>query len=186
MLAESALRAVYQAIWEGKYDLLTNLYGISDESILKLSNQNLAEREKLLQFAAQIMDVSINDGSLSQLIAYVHDYQNQQDLIDQFLLQGAQLSLMRKLFGVNSIAFTKRRKMLEIPPTRGRPPTCDEETELMILKLWERCSDIEPKLRYIQVAELTGQSICMIDTVLRRNELMTAEANPTPSAGDNP
>lgn len=169
MLAESALRAIYQAIGEGKHDLLASTYGLSNETILKLSSQNLTEREKLIQFATEIMDVNVNDQSLERFLLYVHEDQYNQDLIDHFLLQGAPLTLMRKIFGTHTIEFTQRRKFLGIPTNRGRP-ACDEQTELEILELWQKYNQVDRTLRYLHVAELTAQSISVIDMVVRHHE----------------
>jgi hypothetical protein len=79
-----------------------------------MSKLNLTEQKSLVQSAQHYVVININTSALERLIKELEDKREEKELEDIYLLQGAPLMLMRRLFGMHASEFSRRRNVLNI------------------------------------------------------------------------
>ena len=141
---------------------------ITDELITELSKLNLNQQSLLVKRAKYFLSISIDEGALKRQLSELEDVRKKQELEETYLLLGAPLFLMRRLFGMHASEFSRRRGVLKIQGAgSGRPKQCDETVEHTIWQLWRESNDLDERDRFILIAEKTGHDLHLICSVLR-------------------
>ncbi|MAZ69132.1 MAG: DUF2857 domain-containing protein [Motiliproteus sp.] len=136
---------------------------LPDEIIDIMAKLNLAEQHSLIHRAHRFLVIQVDTTALQRQLSELEILRDEKELEDKYLFMGAPLALMQRLFGTHAADFSRRRSALSIRGVgTGRPPACDEATELRIWKLWDTHQDIEERLRFIKVAEEAGIDLHMI------------------------
>ena len=103
-------------------------------------------------------------------IKELEDKREEKELEDIYLLQGAPLILMRRLFGMHASEFSRRRNILNIRGAgSGRPPLCDEETDHLVWKLWLHHKQLDERERFLKIADETSLDLHLIWSALREH-----------------
>ena len=127
---------------------------LPDELIDTISKLNLAEQHSIIHRAHRFLVIQIDTSALQRLLSELEVFRDEKELEDKYLFMGAPLALMQRLFGIHAADFSRRRSALCIRGLgTGRPPACDEATELMVWRLWESHQSLDERLRFIKVAE---------------------------------
>tara|TARA_R110002124_G_scaffold5786_11_gene36329 strand:+ start:4809 stop:5345 length:537 start_codon:yes stop_codon:yes gene_type:complete len=141
---------------------------LPDEIIDVMSKLNLAEQHSLIHRAHRFLSIEVDTTALQRQLSELEVLREEKELEDKYLFMGAPLALMQRLFGTHAADFSRRRSALSIRGVgTGRPPACDEDTELRIWKLWETHQGVEERLRFIKVAEDAGIDLHMIWSALK-------------------
>jgi hypothetical protein len=134
---------------------------LPDNLITLMSKLNLTEQKSLVQSAQHYVVININTSALERQI---------KELEDIYLLQGAPLILMRRLFGMHASEFSRRRNVLNIRGVgSGRPPLCDEESDHLVWKLWQHHKQLEERERFLKIADETSLDLHLIWSALREH-----------------
>ncbi|BFM18703.1 DUF2857 domain-containing protein (plasmid) [Maricurvus nonylphenolicus] len=136
---------------------------LPDEVIDVMSKLNLAEQQSLIHRAHRFLIIEVDTSALERQLSELQTLRSEKELEDKYLFMGAPLALMQRLFGTHAADFSRRRSALSIRGVgTGRPPACDEATEMKIWKLWESYKHIEERLRFLKVAEEASIDLHMI------------------------
>jgi hypothetical protein len=84
---------------------------LPDSVITLMSKLNLTEQKSLIQHAQHYFVININTSALERQIKELEDKREERELEDIYLLQGAPLVLMRRLFGMHASEFSRRRNV---------------------------------------------------------------------------
>jgi len=142
--------------------------GLPDKLITLISKLNLTEQSCLIRSAQKYLAISINSDALERQINELESKREEQELEDTYLLQGAPLVLMRRLFGMHASEFSRRRSILNIRGAgNGRPPQCSEETEHQVWKIWQQNLKDGERERFLKIADTTGLDLHLIWSALR-------------------
>ena len=143
---------------------------ISDNLITTISKLNLTEQASLAQRAHNFLVISIDSAALERQVKELENQRDDQELEDTYLLQGAPLVLMRRLFGMHASEFSRRRNFLNIKGVgSGRPILCDEKTDHRIWALWEENHAFDERQRFLKIAEQTQLDLHLIWSALREH-----------------
>jgi hypothetical protein len=141
---------------------------LPDNLITLMSKLNLTEQKSLVQSAQHYVVVNIKTSALERQIKEIEDKREEKELEDIYLLQGAPLILMRRLFGMHASEFSRRRNVLNIRGVgSGRPPLCDEESDHLVWKLWQHHKQLEERERFLKIADETSLDLHLIWSALR-------------------
>lgn len=141
---------------------------LSDNLITIMSKLNLTEQKSLVQHAQHYVVISINSTALERQIKELENKREERELEDIYLLQGAPLILMRRLFGMHASEFSRRRNILNIRGVgSGRPPLCDEKSEHLTWKLWQHYNQLNERERFLKIADETSLDLHLIWSALR-------------------
>ncbi|MDF1645115.1 MAG: STY4526/YPO1902 family pathogenicity island replication protein [Pseudomonadales bacterium] len=141
---------------------------LSDELLTTLSKLNLTEQTFLVSRARHYLLIDINTSALKRQIKELESKREEQEIEDTYLLHGAPLVLMRRLFGMHASEFSRRRNILNIRGVgSGRPPSCNEETDHLVWKLWQHHKQLEERQRFLKIAHQTGLDLHLIWSTLR-------------------
>lgn len=142
--------------------------GLPDKLINLISKLNLTEQSRLISRAQNYLAVSINSEALERQINELEYKREEHELEDTYLLHGAPLALMRRLFGMHASEFSRRRSILNIRGAgSGRPLQCSEETEHLVWKIWQQNTSEEERKRFLKIADNTGLDLHLIWSALR-------------------
>lgn len=143
---------------------------IPDEIIAWIADLNLTQQDLLIQRANRYLSLTLDVTALQRQISEIEVLREERDLEDRFLLLGAPLRLMRRLFGMHAYEFSRRRKVLNIQGSgNGRPPSCTEETEHLVWNLWQSYQHSDERDRFMTIAEQTGLDLHIIWSALREH-----------------
>ncbi len=143
---------------------------LPDNLITIMSKLNLTEQTSLVQHAQQYVVISINSFALERQIKELEDQREEKELEDIYLLQGAPLTLMRRLFGMHASEFSRRRNVLNIRGVgSGRPPLCEEKSEHLAWELWLHYHQLGERERFLKIAEETNLDLHLIWAALREH-----------------
>jgi hypothetical protein len=146
--------------------------GLHDDLLLRLVSLRPIERELLIKNAAHFLTLELDIRALERLLNLLDRRRAERDLEDEFLLLGAPLTLMRRLFGMHAAEFSLRRRQLKMAGQgNGRPPCIDEATEYCVWKFWHACRNLDERQRLLKTAELSNQDLSVVWTALKRHEL---------------
>ncbi len=141
---------------------------VSDKLIAVMAKLNLTEQHALVDRAKHFMEIKIDENALQRQLIELESLREGQELEDTFLLQGAPLVLMRRLFGMHASEFSRRRNSLHIKGvSSGRPPQCDEQTEHAVWQCWQNNHHLDDRKRFLAVAESTEVDLHIIWSALR-------------------
>ena len=141
---------------------------LPDNLITLMSKLNLTEQRSLVQCAEHYVVININSSALERQIKELENKREEKELEDIYLLQGAPLVLMRRLFGMHASEFSRRRNILNIRGVgSGRPPLCDEDSEHLTWNLWQIYYQLDERKRFLKIADETGLDLHLIWSALR-------------------
>ena len=141
---------------------------LSDELIDSILKLNLSDQKSLVERARYFITIGIDHTALKRQLQELEDMREEHELEDIYLLNGAPLTLMRRLFGLHASEFSRRRNTLHIRGNgSGRPPLCDEKTEHHIWRIWEKIGHLSEKERFIKIIEETNLDLHIIWSALR-------------------
>ena len=168
-MCQAAARSLISSLDSLQSDHFENNH-LPDELISVISKFNLTQQRSLIRNARKFLSVKLNTSALEHQIAELENSREERELEDTYLLQGAPLVLMRRLFGMHASEFSRRRHALKIQGAgSGRPPQCDESTEHKVWSLWTRFQDIEERERFMKIAEEIGLDLHLIWSALREH-----------------
>ncbi|WP_101757265.1 STY4526/YPO1902 family pathogenicity island replication protein [Oceanicoccus sp. KOV_DT_Chl] len=145
-----------------------NKNSLPDNLITFMSKLNLTEQTSLIQSARHYVAININIPALERQIQALENKREEKELEDIYLLQGAPLILMRRLFGMHASEFSRRRNILNIRGVgSGRPPLCNEESEHQVWKLWQHNNPLNERERFLKIADETNLDLHLIWGALR-------------------
>lgn len=168
-VTDVALNWIFQAIAADRYAQVYKL-GLKEEDIVCFQQMTYRQCRKLSHNSARFITIAINREQFLRAVSEAE--RTDCDIIeDEFLIAGAPLSLMRLLFGMRPSEFCRRRKYLALNGSNiGRPKSCDEDTELAILKAWSHLTDQPLTKRFISLVEHTALPLGVSFPVIRRHE----------------
>lgn len=141
---------------------------IPDELITAMSKLNLNQQKALAERARYFIDVAIDSNALKRQLYELEESREERELEDTYLLHGAPLILMRRLFGIHASEFSRRRSILNIRGAgSGRPPLCDEETDHLVWELWLHHKQLDERERFLKIADETRLDLHLIWSALR-------------------
>jgi len=141
---------------------------VSDKLIAVMAKLNLTEQHSLVDRAKHFLEIKIDESALQRQLSELESLREEQELEDTFLLQGAPLVLMRRLFGMHASEFSRRRNSLNIKGVAsGRPPQCDEKMEHLVWEQWQANEHLNDRQRFLAVAEITSVDLHIIWAALR-------------------
>lgn len=141
---------------------------IPDRIIATIYSLNLTDQQSLIGRAPRYLQIILDIPSLNQQITELENCKEEKELENIYLLQGAPLVLMRRLFGLHASEFSRRRDSLNIRGAgNGRPPLCDEQTEHEVWSLWNKYAALSERDRFLRIAEKTHLDLHLIWSALR-------------------
>lgn len=153
---------------EHSYTAPQNLMSLSNNDLFFLANLTYGQQKFLTEKAEQFMQIRVDLDSLRLKMQEIRELEELKELEDNYLLLGAPLCLMRRLFGLHAAEFSHRRKLLNIGGTsNGRPRQCDEPTEHIIWKKWNELKDVNERHKFLRVAKETGVDLHQIWSALK-------------------
>lgn len=166
-MCRSAARTLMSSL-ESLQSVHFKTYTLPDKLITLMSKLNLTEQKSLVKSAQHYVAININLSALERQIRELEDKREEKELEDIYLLQGAPLILMRRLFGMHASEFSRRRNVLNIAGVgSGRPPLCDEESEHRIWKIWQSHKQLDERERFLKIAYETSLDLHLIWSALR-------------------
>lgn len=143
---------------------------VPDDLVACMADLNLTQQDFLVQRAHRYLAVTVDTGALQKQISELDVMREERELEDYYLLLGAPLKLMRRLFGMHACEFSRRRKVLNIKGAgSGRPPVCSEETEHLVWNTWQNFAHTDERKRFVLVAESTELDLHIIWSSLREH-----------------
>ncbi len=146
--------------------------GINGELASLLTSLTLSELHSVALKAERFLTVRIDKPVLEQALLEVASEDDNIELQDQFLYDYATNRMMREFFGMHTTEFSARRKIMGLAGKgQHRPQYCDEETEILIWKQFQRYDHLDIRQRYLKVAEVTGQPLNIVWPAIQRHEV---------------
>ncbi|MBB6521882.1 STY4526/YPO1902 family pathogenicity island replication protein [Pseudoteredinibacter isoporae] len=168
-LCRAAAQSLFTAI-ESPRATPQDLDPLKHHEQLYLSNLTFGQQKYLVEKADQFVKISLDIEALRQKLSEVKNMESLRDLEDTYLLLGAPLCMMRRLFGLHAAEFSHRRKLLGIAgSSNGRPRQCGEDTEHIVWKLWVQHQDLDERARFLKIAEVTDLDLHQIWSALREH-----------------
>jgi hypothetical protein len=169
IMSRSAARTLLSSL-ESLQSIHFKTIMLPDNLITLMSKLNLTEQKALVQSAQYYVAININPSALERQIKELEDKREERELEDTYLLQGAPLKLMRRLFGMHASEFSRRRNVLNIRGEgSGRPPLCGEEPEHLAWKLWQHYKELNERERFLKIADETTLDLHLIWSALRNH-----------------
>ena len=135
----------------------------SPEYALSITQLNLTQQKLLIDRAKHFVSVTIDQSALAVELNKILDAAVTEARINEFLACGAPKPLMRRLFGMYSSEFSRRKTALQLKGAgNGRPPSCDEATEHQLWHLWQSLENVSEQDRFIQLKNETGLDLRII------------------------
>jgi hypothetical protein len=155
----------------------TDVLGLHDDLLVRLTLLSPIERELLIKNAAHFLTLELDLRALERLLNQLERKRVERELEDEFLLLGAPLTMMRRLFGMHAAEFSLRRRQMKMAGQgNGRPPCIDEATEYCVWKFWHACRNLDERQRLLKTAELANQDLSVVWAALKRHELKPVAA----------
>ena len=168
-MCRSAAKTLMSSL-ESLQSLHFETHKLSDELLTTLSRLNLTEQKSLINRAHYFLNIGLNEKALTRQLKELEDIREERELEDIYLLHGAPLVLMRRLFGMHASEFSRRRNILNIRGAgSGRPPLCDEESDHLVWKLWQLHNQLEERERFLKIADETSLDLHLIWSALREH-----------------
>lgn len=171
IIAKAALEGLCQRLAAGDLSAVLSA-GLTIEEVNALQNLRFPEWQQIMQQSNGFLHIDIDHELLRRAIERVHSVRVEEEQQDLMLRMMAPLPMMRELFGMHSNEYSNRRKIMGMKGSCvGRPPACDEETEINVWNAWQETAHINPLwLRYVTVAEMTEKQLNVVWQVVRRFE----------------
>lgn len=171
LIAQAALEGVCQRLAAGDVSAVLAA-GLTIEEVKALQNLRMPEWQQVVQHGNGFVRIDIDHELLQRVLERVELVREEDEQQNLMLRMLAPLPMMREIFGMHSTEYSGRRKMLGLEGTAvGRPPSCEEATEVNVWTAWQETEHIRPLwLRFVTVAEATEKPLNVIWQVVRRHE----------------
>ena len=141
---------------------------LPDKLIATISELNLNQQKWLIGRAGYYLTLELNASALERQLKELDTQNEEYQLENTFILKGSPRSLMRRLFGMHSSEFARRREILDLQGvSMGRPPKCNEDIEHQLWTLWQEQKGLDPRQRFLTIAEQTSLDLHIIWGALR-------------------
>ena len=128
----------------------------SKEQAALIMSLNINQQKLLIAQSTHFLDIHLDKDALSQQLEGIQEKNTLNEMETQFLMLGAPLVLMKRLFGMHAYEFSFRRKLLNLSGKgAGRPGVCDEATEHKLWIHWQSMKGIDERQRFLKLWELT-------------------------------
>lgn len=105
----------------------------------------------------------INAARISKLLEVEASESEQHAMIDEMLMRGACLNLMKEFFGLRTTHVSTRKRILGIPTVRGRLVVPTHEEQCRIYEEWLNLIEVtDIRRRLLEVARRTNLPLSMI------------------------
>lgn len=113
------------------------------------------------EFRSPIARISVDERLLNLFIQFANSKSRDEILITQAIRAGIRQSQLESLKGTSRREYDDKRKRMGLPEhSKGRIEQLSMEDELILLREWEKLSDIPDELeRYVVLNQRTGISI---------------------------
>ena len=165
-LSRAAASSLVRTLQVDGYTLIQQAL-VPNELVSALCGLNLNEQEALVARAHYFLEVSINAPALQRQVIELETQRENYELENTFLLMGAPLRLMRRLFGMHASEFSRRRQALHVNWGNGRPPLCSEGVDHRLWQLWKDYEHMAERDRFLAVADSSGLDLHQIWASLR-------------------
>lgn len=142
---------------------------VSDKQVEMILHLNLTQQSSLIKRAGHYLKLELDKEALDKQLLEIDKRNKEREIENQFLLLGAPLILMRRLFGMHASDFSRRRNGLYIRGSgSGRPINCEERMERTLWQHWKEFDDaIDERARFLRLSELTNLDLHIIWNALR-------------------
>lgn len=148
----------------------SSFLSLLEQDILSLSSLDISQQKLLIKNAFNYVEININIESLRFRLNEIANQKEYRELEDTFLVLGAPLCLMRRLFGIHASEFSNRRRILNLAGNNsGRPRRVEESTEHYIWKVWIEHSNLDQRERLLKVSDETGTDLHTIWNALKEH-----------------
>lgn len=145
---------------------------IDKKTARQLEKLSLSELYAVLTRADQFITVHVDEAALQIALGEAANDNDYAELQDQYILNNASGKIMQHFFGMSSNSFTERRSQLGLEfEGQHRPPNCDEETEILIWKVYQRFSHLDIRHRYLKVAQVADVPIRQVIPAIEKYEV---------------
>jgi len=142
-------------------------FGLTENLVFQIQSLTNREMSRLIRIHSQdIVDVKINVSVLENLVDKMKSLEQINKQETEFLRLGASTPLMTKLFGMQNAEVTALRKAIGLKCDSGGRPSCSIEQRLDILSIWDDCSQLSEKQKYLEVAKVTKIPLKIIHMVV--------------------
>ncbi|MDA1370273.1 MAG: STY4526/YPO1902 family pathogenicity island replication protein [Proteobacteria bacterium] len=143
-------------------------FAIPDRLIDKLSELSFTQQGMFLDRAQTYFSFAINVPEMDKQLEIIDQLRQEKEIEDIYLVQGAPLKLMRRLFGMHASEFSRRRDAMCLKHSgSGRPIRCDEKTDHYLWHLWASHAKLCESERFLKVAEESSLNLHNIWNSLR-------------------
>lgn len=185
----SQFQVVTSALAQGNYDFLL-LMGFDWDEIHYMTTLN-AEELSIFMSSDKLLNIQLRviKKDFTLLKRRVDDHREESRMIDEYIMLGAHQPMLSTLFGITKKDYCLRAKLLEreklpgIKKAGGRPSAPNEDTVRKAWLLWNEFSDLEPRIRYLQIGRKMNTPLCEIWAVMKDWEEETRalhSRNPNP------
>jgi hypothetical protein len=141
---------------------------LGDDDLLRFSKLTLNQQRFIIAHSSHFVSVELDVESLRRKLDDIEQEAALHALEETYLLRGAPLALMRRLFGMHASEFSRRRQLLSMGGSAtGRPRDCDEETEHGVWHHWQANKPLDERERFLAVAEATQADLHVVWHALR-------------------
>ena len=147
-----------------KFSSKKNTLGVKKGAMNLFSQIEFSELEYISVFSRNFIGIDIDCARLVQVLEDSHQCSETREQENQFIYNQATNIMMRKLFGMHTTEFCARREVLGLAGVgRHRPNYCNEETEILIWRTWERYQTLpDERERYLAVSKDTNQALNVV------------------------
>jgi hypothetical protein len=180
-LNTNVLSFIGQLAAEGRYAALISL-GAREDQIPRLSTLSFVDMATLggCPLSASLVQARIDPVVLDLLFLTLERKQRESECIRRLMLAGASQRLMEELTGMEAARYADYRRVLSLRGAdngrpkellRARPSPRDSEEATRIWRAWRESASLDEIERWLRVHEATGQSLRVIERVIRSPEL---------------
>lgn len=153
IISQALLNEVLSAIIAGNYHRCVS-YGLNPENIKRLQNLTPLMLSKLNCSAALWAKFKIDNRALHRLINQAETDIAEDELINSIIQLGGSNTLLNRYFGIYSGEIATRRKLLNIPVSKGRNISLTNEQKDQVWKIWNTFIKNEPEEGYSAIEQL--------------------------------
>ncbi len=150
------LRYAAETLAEGDIHAVLDL-GFRLDQIARLAELTLRDLHYLSQVPTHFMDFAVDPACFDRVLDHLERNKHQAALQDELIRLRAPLAMMRAFFGMTSVEYAARRRLLGLTGTGiGRPCAPSEDDEACVWIAWQANGHLPAAQRYRQVGQTTG------------------------------
>ena len=161
-LSFQILRYACQRLAEGDINALLDLGFLVDE-IQSLEKLTLRELDHLSRLGAHFLDVRVDHLCFTASLRHVRREADSESLQDELIRMKAPAAMMQTLFGMTTLQYANRRKLLGLAGIGvGRPPAPSEAENHTIWYAWRDHASLPEAQRYLETGRTTGMPLNVV------------------------